>query len=158
MSHMLDTDAEAPEFTLPNQDGEEVSLDTHRGNYVVLFFYPQASTRGCTVEARGFRDEWSAYADLEVPVIGISIDPVEDLAHFAAEEDLPFDLLSDADGSVARTYGVYDSGTHDGEAYEIAERVTILIAPDGTIAERYDDVDPEGHATVVLEDIRSRIA
>lgn len=155
---MLDTGAEAPAFTLPNQDGDEVSLAAHRGTYVVLYFYPKASTRGCTIEAREFRDEWPAYDDLEVPVIGISIDPVEDLARFAAEEDLPFDLLSDADGSVARAYGVYDSGTHDGEAYEIAERATVLIEPDGTIAERYDDVDPEGHATDVLEDIRSRVS
>lgn len=154
---MVDTGTEAPGFTLPNQDGEDVSLDTYRGTYVVLFFYPQASTRGCTIEARGFRDAWSEYADLEVPVLGVSIDPVADLANFAAEENLPFDLLSDVDGSVARTFDVYDTGTHEGETYEIAERSTVLIAPDGTIEKRYEDVDPEGHATTVLADIRSRI-
>lgn len=154
---MLDTGAEAPTFTLPNQDGNPVSLETYRGTYVVLYFYPEASTSGCTIEARGFRDEWSAYEDLDIPVIGVSIDPIEDIARFAAEEELPFDLLSDADGSVARAYGVYDSGTHDGQGYENAERVTVLIAPDGTVAKWYDDVDPNDHATEVLEDLRSHV-
>lgn len=154
---MLEPGDEAPDFTLPDQHGDEVSLSSYSGGAVVLFFYPQASTRGCTIEARGFRAAWSEYTELNVPVVGISVDPVEDIAAFATSEELPFTLLSDADGAVAMAYGVYEEGTHEGTPFEIANRVTFLVGPDGTIRQRYDDVDPEGHADRVLADIETGI-
>lgn len=154
---MLDVGADAPTFTLPDQAGTNVSLSGFEGDYVILYFYPEAQTSGCTIEARGFRENWPEYESLGVPVFGLSLDPISDLEEFAAEEDLPFSLLSDADGEVARAYGVYDQGVHEGTPYEIARRVTYLIAPDGTVARRYDDVNPEGHAESVLEDLEELV-
>jgi peroxiredoxin Q/BCP len=154
---MLEQGDSAPAFTLPDQDGDDVALESFRGRHVVLYFYPQASTSGCTIEARGFREAWSAYADLDVPVLGVSVDPVADLAEFASTEDLPFTLLSDADGAVARAYGVYEEGVHEGDPFEIAKRVTYLVGPEGTVERRYDDVDPDGHAERVLADVEGAL-
>lgn len=154
---MIQPGEKAPAFTLPDQDGTPVSLSDLRGGYAVLFFYPQASTRGCTIEARGFRDVFDDYRDLGVPVLGISVDPIEDISAFADEEDLPFSLLSDEDGTVARDYGVYQEGERDGQPFEIADRVTVILDPDGKVEAVYDDVDPEGHASTVLEDLRVRL-
>jgi peroxiredoxin Q/BCP len=152
---MIDVGADAPEFTLPNQHGEDVSLSSFHDTYVVVYFYPEALTSGCTIEARGFREQWPEYESLGVPVLGISLDPVSDLEEFATEEDLPFTLLSDAEGDVARAYGVYDEGVYEGTSYELASRVTYLIAPDGTVARRYDDVNPDDHAETVLADLQA---
>lgn len=154
---MLEPGTTAPDFTLPDQHGSEVSLSALDGGYVVLYFYPQAATRGCTLEARGFREIFDDYRDLGVPVLGVSMDPVEDLADFAAEEDLPFTLLSDEEGTVAKNYQVYKELERDGERIEIADRVTVLIGPDGTVEAVYEDVDPETHAKTVLEDLRTRM-
>lgn len=152
---MIDVGAQAPEFTLPDQNGENVSLSSFDDEYVVVYFYPEALTSGCTIEARGFRETWPEYESLGVPVLGISLDPVSDLEAFATEEDLPFLLLSDADGDVARAYGVYEEGVYEGTSYELASRVTYLIAPDGTVARRYDEVNPEEHAETVLADLKA---
>jgi peroxiredoxin Q/BCP len=150
---MLQEDKPAPEFTLENQDGDPVSLSDFEGQYVVVYFYPQADTRGCTIEAEGFRDNWSAYEDADVTVLGISNDPVEDLADFKEKYDLPFDLLSDEDGAVAQRYESYGTVDVRGEEAEIAFRNTYVVGPDGAIVAVYEDVDPEGHADRVLEDI-----
>jgi peroxiredoxin Q/BCP len=150
---MLRTSQPAPEFTLENQDGDPVSLSDFEGQYVVLYFYPEADTRGCTVEAKDFRDNWAAYEDADVAVLGISNDPVADLADFRGKYDLPFDLLSDEDGSVARQYESYGTADIGGEESEIALRNTYLVGPDGSIEAVYEDVDPEGHADRVLEDV-----
>ncbi|MFB6112183.1 MAG: thioredoxin-dependent thiol peroxidase [Halobacteriaceae archaeon] len=141
----------APTFTLPDQDGTEVSLSAFRGQYVVLYFYPEASTRGCTIEARSFRTEWDAFTDLEVPVVGISMDDVEDIAAFAEAESLPFTLLADADGEVARDYGVYAEREIQGESTELALRTTVIVDPDGQVVRVFEDVAPEDHAQEVLE-------
>jgi peroxiredoxin Q/BCP len=93
---MLDPGAEAPVFELPNQDGDPVALADYAGQHVVVYFYPRADTPGCTAEA-----------EHEVAVVGISDDPVDDLAAFAAEYDLPIQPLSDEDGSVAAAYDSY---------------------------------------------------
>ncbi|PSQ58464.1 hypothetical protein BRD18_05600 [Halobacteriales archaeon SW_7_71_33] len=104
---MLNPGETAPAFELPNQDGETVRLSDHRGERVVLYFYPRANTSGCTTEATGFRDEHAAFRDLDAAVLGVSNDPTEDLRAFREEHDLPFDLLSDADGTVAERYDSY---------------------------------------------------
>jgi peroxiredoxin Q/BCP len=98
---LLDPGTEAPAFELPNQDGDPVALAVYAGQHVVVYFYPRADTPGCTAEACSFRDRWDDYAEHEVAVVGISDDPVDDLAAFAAEYDLPIQLLSDEDGSVS---------------------------------------------------------
>jgi len=150
---MLETGSTAPSFALPNQDGDTVRLADFEGQRVVLYFYPRADTPGCTIEAEGFRDAHDRFRDLGATVLGISNDPVEDLEAFRQKYDLPFDLLSDEDGEVARAYESYGTVEMGGEEHEIAFRNTYVVGPDGTVAHAYEGVDPEGHATDVLEDL-----
>lgn len=144
---------EAPEFELPDQDGQPVTLSEYQGEYVVLYFYPKADTPGCTTEATSFRDVYDEFDERGVTVLGVSTDSVEDIAAFADKEDLPFRLLSDEDGEVARKYDSFAVKEMRGEEYEIAERNTFVIGPDGEITAVYEDVSPEGHAEEILDDI-----
>ena len=154
-SRMLDVGEEAPAFELPDQDGEPVALEDFRGRRVVVYFYPRADTPGCTTEACGFRDARDAYADAGAAVVGISDDPVEDLAAFSENYDLPFDLLSDEDGAVASAYGSYGEKNLYGNTFDGVFRNTYLVAPGGTVAAVYPKVDPEGHAEAVLADLEA---
>ena len=150
---MLEPGDDAPDFELPDQDGEPTSLDDFRGRTVVLYFYPQAGTEGCTTQACSFRDNWDAFAEADVQVIGVSTDPVEDNEAFAAAEDLPFPLLSDPSGEVPQAYDSFDTVEHEGQLFDIALRNTFVIGPDGRIEAVYEDVAPEAHAEEILEDI-----
>jgi len=147
---MLSEGEPAPDFELPNQDGEPVSLSDHRGQYAVVYFYPRADTPGCTTEACSFRDNWDEYADRGVPVFGISDDPVEDLKDFAEKYDLPFDLLSDEDGSVSAAYDSYGEKNVFGNEVEGVFRNTYVVGPDGDIVAAFEGVDPDEHAEEVL--------
>ena len=147
MLHAGDT---APAFELPNQDGETVRLADFGDKPVVLYFYPRADTPGCTTEACNFRDRWPEYKQQDCVVFGVSDDPIDDIAEFKAKYDLPFDLLSDEDGSVASAYDSYGEKTVYGNTVEGTFRNTFVIGPDGTIIESFEGVDPEGHAEEVL--------
>ncbi|MEF8893853.1 thioredoxin-dependent thiol peroxidase [Halodesulfurarchaeum sp.] len=147
---MLSTGEIAPEFELPNQDGETVTLRDFEGQAVVVYFYPRADTPGCKTEACSFRDEWNAYRQQDVAVLGISDDPLADLAEFKAKYDLPFHLLSDKDGTVARAYDSYGEKTVYGNRVEGTFRNTYVVGSDGTIIEVFEGVDPEGHGEKVL--------
>lgn len=140
----------APAFELPNQAGETVSLHEFEGQTVVLYFYPRADTPGCTTEACSFRDTWEEYERQNVPVLGISDDPVEDLSDFKSKYDLPFDLLSDEDGTVAMAYDSYGEKTVFGKQVEGTFRNTYVVGSDGTIVDVFEGVDPEDHAEEVL--------
>lgn len=144
---------EAPDFELPDQDGQPVSLSEYRDEHVVLYFYPKADTPGCTTEATNFRDVYDEFDERGITVLGVSTDSVEDIAAFADKENLPFRLLSDADGEVARKYDSFAVKEMRGEEYEIAERNTFVIGPGGEITAVYEDVSPEGHAEQILDDI-----
>ncbi|MFD1599035.1 thioredoxin-dependent thiol peroxidase [Halobellus rarus] len=150
---MLDTGEAAPDFELPDQNGQTVSLSEFRGEYVVVYFYPRADTPGCTTEACGFRDSYGAFEERGVTVLGISDDPVDDLEPFAAEYDLPFALLSDEDGSVATAYDSYGEKKMFGNTFDGVFRNTYVIGPEGDVVLAYEDVSPEGHATEILDDI-----
>jgi len=147
---MLEVGEEAPAFELPNQDGETVSLSALRGRRVVLYFYPRADTRGCTIEAKGFRDEFDAFEERDAVVLGVSDDPVADLAAFAEKYDLPFDLLSDEDGSVGRAYDSFGTRTVGDREVTAAFRNTYVIDEEGRVAAAYEGVHPDGHAEDVL--------
>jgi peroxiredoxin Q/BCP len=150
---MLDVGTQAPDFTLSNHRGDPVSLSDYRGQRVVLYFYPRADTPGCTTEACGFRDAWADYTARDVAVLGVSDDPVSDLASFAAEYDLPFELLSDEDGSVAAAYDSYGEKRMFGNTFDGVFRNTYVVAPDGRVEAAYEGVSPEGHAAAVLADL-----
>lgn len=150
---MLEPGDDAPSFALDNQHGETVSLAERDASYTVVYFYPRADTPGCTAEACSFRDEWDALEAADATVVGVSDDPVDDLAAFAAKHDLPFDLLSDPDGEVAGAYDSYGEKTMFGNTFDGVFRNTYVVDADGRIVLAYEGVSPEGHGARIAEDI-----
>jgi peroxiredoxin Q/BCP len=137
---------EAPNFSLPSQDGTTISLQEFRGKWVVLYFYPKDMTRGCTIEAHNFQRDQPKYAERNAVVIGVSVDSAESHKEFCAKEGLNFKLLADTEHKVSAEYG---SLMNFGVAH-VAARHTFLIDPQGKIARSYTSVDPNGHSVEVL--------
>ena len=140
----------APDFTLPDQDGNEVTLSGLRGETVVLYFYPRADTPGCTIQACGVRDRGAEYREAGARVLGVSPDTVEDVKKFAGKFDLDFTLLADADHAVAEAYGAWGERSMYGKKYMGVQRSTFLIDPEGKIAKVFPKVSPKTHDDVVL--------
>ncbi|WP_436344332.1 thioredoxin-dependent thiol peroxidase [Natronorubrum sp. FCH18a] len=155
---MLDVGDEAPEFELPNQHGETVRRSDFEGEWLVVYFYPRANTDGCTTEARAFNDAKPDFDDRDVTIVGISDDPVDDIASFAEEYDLEFDLLSDELGEVATLYDSYGEKQMFGNTFDGVFRNTYVVGPDGHVEAVYEGVSPEGHAEAVLEDLEDSSA
>ena len=152
---MIEEGEAAPDFALPDQDGEEVRLRDFRGRTVVLYFYPKADTPGCTTQACAFRDR---QADLEAAgavVLGVSPDPVPRLRKFAHKYGLPFTLLSDEDHAVADAYGVWVQKPARGYMKERMgiERSTFVIGPDGRLERELRKVKAKGHDELVLGEL-----
>jgi len=143
----------APEIALPTDAGEPFRLSQLRGKKVVLFFYPRASTPGCTTEACEFRDGSSAFAGSGAVVLGISPDPPARQAGFKTKYGLPFTLLCDVDRAAAKAYGVWKEKNMYGLKMMGIERTTFLIGEDGAIRKIYPKVKPKGHAAQVLADL-----
>lgn len=148
---MLEAGAAAPDFTLPDQDGEEVSLSSLLGETIVLYFYPRADTPGCTTQACGVRDRSAEYKAADARVIGVSPDPVEAVAKFAGKFDLDFTLLADTDHAVADSYGAWVEKSMYGKKYMGVQRATFIIGPDGKIAKVFPKVSPKKHDDLVLK-------
>jgi thioredoxin-dependent peroxiredoxin len=140
----------APDFTLPDQDGQPVSLAALRGKPVALYFYPKADTPGCTTQACGVRDHKADYTQAGAVVLGVSPDPVKRIAKFDQKYDLGFPLLADEDHSVAEAYGVWAQKSMYGRTYMGNERTTFVINPDGTIRDVFRKVKPAEHDELVL--------
>jgi peroxiredoxin Q/BCP len=140
----------APDFTLPDQDGNDVSLSGLRGRSVVLYFYPKADTPGCTTQACGVRDHRPEYEKADAVVLGVSPDPVKAISKFDQKFDLGFPLLADEDHSVAEAYGVWVEKSMYGRKYMGNERTTFVISPDGTIKDVFRKVKPAEHDELVL--------
>jgi len=147
---MLEPGDEAPGFELDDQHGDRVALDDFDGQRVVVYFFPRANTEGCTTQACSFRDAWEEYEGRDVAVLGISDDPVEDLASFADDYDLPFHLLSDEFGEVATIYDSYGEKRMFGNTFDGVFRNTYVVGPDGRIEAAFEGADPEGHADEIL--------
>lgn len=147
----------APAFELRDQHGDKHSLASHRGRWVVLYFYPRDDTPGCTREACQFRDAIQSLKALHAVVIGISVDDVESHARFAAKYHLPFTLLADTQGVVAAQYGaLIKLGP-----LKMARRMTYFISPQGHIAHLFPKVNPSQHAHEVmriLKDIQNGVS
>ena len=148
---MLSEGDKAPNFTLPDQNGEKVKLSDLRGETVVLYFYPKANTSGCTVQACGVRDRRADYEAAGVRVIGISPDEVKDVDKFAGKYDLDFTLLADADHAVAEKYGTWVEKSMYGNKYMGVQRATFIIDPKGKIAKVFPKVSPKKHDDLVLK-------
>jgi thioredoxin-dependent peroxiredoxin len=148
---MLETGALAPDFTLLNQDDEDVTLSSLRGRPVVLYFYPKADTPGCTTQACSVMDHTDDYAVRDAVVIGVSPDPVAKVRKFHDKFSMTFTLLADADHAVAELYGAWVEKSIYGKTYMGNARATFVIAPDGTIASVFPKVSPKTHDEVVLK-------
>ena len=140
----------APEFRLQDQNYQWHELNDYDGQWVVLYFYPKADTPGCTTEACEFRDNIFAYEAMGAAVVGVSLDDVASQKDFADKYHLPFPLLSDANQSVATTYGVLSRFGNSA----VASRQTFLIDPQGRVAKHYARVDPARHSSEVLTDLK----
>lgn len=139
----------APNFKLEDQHGKWHTLDDHKGQWIVLYFYPKDFTPGCTKEVCTFRDDVIALKKAGAEVLGVSLDDVKSHAEFAEKYHVPFPLLSDSKQDTAKAYGVLTSRM--GMTY--AKRETFLIDPSGKVAKHYRDVDPEKNSKQVLADL-----
>ena len=140
----------APDFELLDDTNQTRRLADFRGQRVVLYFYPKDDTPGCTKEACNFRDDYSAYEQAGVVVLGVSPDSVESHRKFKAKFQLPFALLADDGHKVCDAYGVWGPKKFMGKAYEGVLRTTFLIGPDGMILRVFENVRPAEHSTEVL--------
>ena len=145
----------APDFNLPDQNGDKHKLSTYKGQWVLIYFYPKDDTPGCTKEACAIRDNWGGFKKLKMQVFGISTDPVKKHAKFVDKYDLPFTLLADEEKKVVNKYGVWGLKKFMGREYEGTFRHSFLIDPDGKIAKVYEKVKPAEHAEEVLADRRA---
>ena len=140
----------APGFTLPSQDGSQISLDSFKGKWVVLYFYPKDFTSGCTIEAHNFQRDIDQYTAKNAVIVGVSVDNVDSHKSFCTKEGLNFKLLADSTHTVAQEYG----STMDHEGMTLAARNTFLIDPTGVIRKVYLKVSPQGHSEEVLADLQ----
>lgn len=147
---MIERGDTAPDFELPDQDGGTVKLSDLRGQRVVVYFYPKASTPGCTTQACAVRDHHADYAQADAVVLGISPDSVAKVKKFHEKEALNFPLLADEGHAVADSYGVWVQKSMYGKTYFGNERTTFVIAPDGKVAEVLRKVKPAEHDALVL--------
>ena len=148
----LEPGDEAPDFTLPDADGNLVSLSSLRGQQVVVYFYPAAMTPGCTKEACQFNDALSQFEGLGIPVIGISPDKQASHVKFRDKYGLQFPLLSDPEHKVMEKYGAWGEKMMYGKATTGVIRSTFLIDEKGKVARAWYGVKADGHAAKVLEE------
>jgi thioredoxin-dependent peroxiredoxin len=148
----LKTADEAPDFSLPDQDGRTRRLSDYRGRWVLVYFYPRDDTPGCTKEACGIRDTWGEFERRGLTVLGISTDTVASHKKFEAKHSLPFTLLADEQKEVVKAYGVWAPKKLAGREFLGTKRTSFLIDPEGKIAKVYPKVKPGEHADEILAD------
>lgn len=147
---MLEPGQPAPDFTLPDQHGDDVSLSDFRGRPVAVYFYPRDNTPGCTTQACGIRDRWSEFEEAGAAVVGISPDDVDAHERFAAEHDLPHRLLADPDRQVLEPWGAWGTKNMYGRETVGVIRSTVLVDAEGRVARVWRRVQAARHADQVL--------
>jgi len=148
---MLAEGTPAPDFTLRDDSGQDVSLADFRGRWVLLWFYPMADTPGCTIEGCGLRDQFSDYSAADCEILGVSFDDVDAIKAFKEKFEFPYRLLSDHDEQVGVAYETRDPGT---EKVSFSKRLSYLIDPEGVVRKAYDVGDVNTHPSDVLGDLR----
>lgn len=143
----------APSFTLEDQNGQTVNLSDFQGKTVVLYFYPKDDTPGCTREACGFRDDFSAFTGKNCVILGVSPDQAKTHKKFIDKYSLPFTLLADVEKTVCQAYGVWQEKNMYGKKSWGVVRTTVIIGPDGNIVKIFPKVRVDGHIAKVLESI-----
>lgn len=147
--------AQAPNFSLPDQTGAVRQLADWHGQWLVLYFYPQDDTPGCTTEACDFRDSYAELQAAGLAVVGVSKDSVESHRQFVAKYHLNFTLLADESTAMMAAYGAWGSKKNFGVSYTGTTRMTVLINPAGEIVKTYPKVTPKGHAAQILADFKA---
>lgn len=147
---MLKVGDKAPQFTLKSDEGRDVSLSDFKGKRVLLYFYPKASTPGCTIEACEFRDLKKKFDGQGTVVLGVSADPQKALSNFKLKQKLNFPLLGDPTHKTIEAYGVWRMKKFMGRSFKGIVRSTFLIGPDGKIEKIWDEVKAKGHAAEAL--------
>lgn len=150
----LEAGTQAPDFSLSDQDGNQVRLADLRGKKVLIYFYPKAMTPGCTTQACGLRDVNSELAALNVVVLGISPDSAKRLKKFEERDNLNFRLLADEGHAVADAFGVWGPKKFMGKEYDGIHRLSFLIDEEGKVAHRFDKFKTGDHHQVVLDLVR----
>lgn len=145
---------QAPDFTLPNQSGEKVSLSDFKGKHVVLYFYPKDMTPGCTTQACDFRDQHESFKDVDAVILGVSPDPITQHQKFIDKHELPFHLLADEAHEVAEEYDVWKLKNNFGKEYYGIERSTFIIDQEGKLQKEFRKVKVQGHVEEALAFIR----
>jgi peroxiredoxin Q/BCP len=154
MSTRLAVGDPAPEFTLPDADGKPVSLSDYRGRRVIVYFYPAASTPGCTTQACDFRDNLADLGDAGLDVLGVSPDKPAKLAKFRDKEGLTFPLLSDPDKEVLTAWGGFGEKQMYGKTVTGVIRSTFVVDPDGKIEQAQYNVRATGHVAKLRKDLK----
>ena len=150
---MLLEGSKAPDFTLDDQDGSPVSLSDFKGQKVLLWFYPKASTPGWTVEGKVLRDEHKNFQKKNTVIIGISADSVKAQKNFCTKQAFPFSLISDPEKETIKAYEAFGLKKFMGKEYEGIYRISYLIDEEGMIEKAYEKVKPKEHALQVLSDL-----
>ena len=149
----LETGNSAPAFSLKNQDGNDVSLASHQGQKVIVYFYPAASTPGCTTQACELRDNINSLKSLGYAVLGISPDEPKKLKRFQEKEALNFELLSDPDNSVQQAYGAYGKKSMYGKEYMGTIRSTFVVDEKGNLSHVFYNVKAKGHIDMLRTEL-----
>ncbi|MCD6402231.1 MAG: thioredoxin-dependent thiol peroxidase [Anaerolineales bacterium] len=152
---ILQEGKQAIDFTLSDENEKVHKLSDYQGKYVLLYFYPKDNTKGCTTEACNFRDDYSAYREAGVVILGVSPDSTKSHKNFIDKFLLPFTLLADPNHKVCDLYGVWGRKKFMGREYDGVFRTTFLINPDGKIVKVFENVKPGQHSKEVLEVINS---
>ncbi len=148
---LLEVGTQAPNFKTIDQNGELVTLEQFRGKKVILYFYPKDDTPGCTKEACAFRDNFEKFKEIDVEVLGVSVDDEKKHKKFAEKYNLPFRLLADTEKKIVQDYGVWGEKSLYGKKYMGTNRVTYLIDENGKIEKVFPKVKPETHAEELLQ-------
>ena len=144
----------APDFTLPDNQGNNVTLSNFRGKNVILYFYPKDHTKGCTLEATNFGDNYEEIKETDTIILGVSKDSIKSHISFINKYNLPFILLSDEEGKVCELYGTWKMKKMYGREYRGIERTTFLIDKEGNIIKKFSKVKVEGHVEEIMEQLK----
>lgn len=150
---MLSVGDKAPQFSLLDQQGNETNLKDFEGQRVLVWFYPKASTPGCTAEGCNLRDNHEEFAKNGIHIVGISMDSVKRQQNFATKQSFPYKLLSDESGEITKAFGAWGRKKFMGREYDGILRSSFLIGPDGVIEKVYDKVKTKTHGSDVLADL-----
>ena len=158
MVNPLKEGEKAPQFSLPDQDGEQISLNDFKGQRVLIYFYPKAMTPGCTVQACNLSDSAEEFKKYEVIIIGISTDKPEKLSRFMEKELLNFTLLSDDNHEVSQAFGAWGEKEFMGKTFDGIHRISFLIGKDGKIEKVFNNFKTNNHHEVVLDYLKNQLS